>query len=374
MVKMRICHITINPIDFERRIQNQAMSAHRAGHQIWVLAIGRLDEAKQEITKNYTLWRFRTRFYHRGPIKFLNFNLRIFFFLLFRRINIIHCHDLWVLPAAALLTLFKKCYLVYDAHEFYQGLEIFTRKKLQKNIWMITERICIRQIDVLLSVSEPITRLYQKKYRNLKQTEVIRNLPLKNSTKDASLPPNWPETDKKIILYQGHFRPGRGLKYLLEAISMVPEVHLVLIGDGELRSRIEDDIEELGLHTRVTLLGYVPTEKLIQTCSNADLGVVLFEPTSLNYSYALPNKFFEYIMAGIPVLASDILTLREYVAKYDIGMTVNPHDVKAIASILRLMLSNEVQLAQWQQHARHASNTLNWEEEAKKLDRIYENL
>ncbi len=371
---MHICHITINPIDYERRIQNQAMSAHAAGNRIWVLAIGRLDEDNQDITNTYSLWRFRTRFYRGGPLKFINFNIKIFFFLLFKRLKIIHCHDLWVLPAAAVITLLMNCQLVYDAHEFYNGLEIFNRKKLQKKIWMTVENLCINQVAVLLTVSGPLAQLYIKKYKNLKQVEVIRNLPLTDLVENAVLPLNWPVTDKKVILYQGHFRPGRGLEYLIKAIPLVPESHLVLIGDGELRQMIEDTIKKLGLEKQVTLLGYIPTDQLIRISSKADLGVVLFEPTSINYSYALPNKFFEYIMAGIPVLASNIQTFQEYVDKYDIGLTVNPHDVTAIADTIKLMFSDEARLAQWRQNVRKASQLLNWEQEAKKMNRIYEKL
>lgn len=371
---MHICHITINPIDYERRIQNQAMSAHAAGNRIWVLAIGRPDEDKQDITNTYSLWRFRTRFYRGGPLKFINFNIKVFFFLLFKHLEIIHCHDLWALPAAALITLLKNCQLVYDAHEFYDGLEIFSRKKSQKKIWMFMENLCINQVAVLLTVSEPLAQLYIKKYKNLKQAEVIRNLPLTDPIENAALPLNWPVTDKKIILYQGHFRPGRGLEFLIEALSFISGAHLVLIGGGELRPTLEDTIEKMGLEKQVTILSYIPTDQLIRTSSNADLGVVLFEPTSINYRYALPNKFFEYIMAGIPVLTSNIPTFQEYVDKYDIGLTVNPHDVTAIADTIKLMLSDEARLAQWRQNVHKASQLLNWEQEAKKMNQIYEKL
>jgi glycosyltransferase involved in cell wall biosynthesis len=113
---------------------------------------------------------------------------------------------------------------------------------------------------------------------------------------------------------------------------------------------------------------------LISTAAGADLGIVLFEPTSLNYTYALPNKFFEYIMAGIPVLASNIETFEEYINQYKVGMTVDPSNVMAIAQTIKIMLSDEIKLKKWRDNARKASDVLNWENESAKLKKIYEKI
>jgi glycosyltransferase involved in cell wall biosynthesis len=371
---MVICHITINPIDYERRIQNQAGSASEGGYAVWIVALGKSFEKNQEKKRKYLLWRIHTPYYRGGPLKFLHFNWKLVLFLFNKRPDIIHCHDLWVLPAAVLAAIFTKCKLIYDAHEYYPGLEIFTRNKIKKNIWILFEYLAIPQVNILLTVSEPLANLYHEKYPKLKQIEVIRNLPkIEIPKKDFSIPDvNFHH--KKIILYQGHFRPGRGLENLIDSLPQVPEAQLVLIGGGELEDKLKRRVEKCQLKDRVIFAGYIATEQLISATACADLGIALFEPTSINYAYALPNKFFEYIMAGIPVLASNIDTFQAYIDKYKVGLTVDPFDIGEIANTIKLMISNDVKLNEWRKNTQAASKKLNWEMESKKMNRIYENI
>jgi glycosyltransferase involved in cell wall biosynthesis len=147
-----------------------------------------------------------------------------------------------------------------------------------------------------------------------------------------------------------------------------------MIGGGELEEDLKRIVKEKNLTKRVTFMGYLPTDELIRTSARADLGVVLFEPTSINYAYALPNKFFEYIMAGLPVLASNIKTFEYYVGIYQVGLTVDPFDILAISQSLEDMLSDRKKMSQWRSNSLKASKELNWEMEAKKMNQIYENI
>jgi glycosyltransferase involved in cell wall biosynthesis len=371
---MDICHLTINHIDYERRIKNQAESSKKSNHNVWIVALGEPGEPSSIEQDGISVRQLKTPFYKRGPLKFIHYNLKLFFFLIFKPLEILHCHDLWILPAVYSLRLFKKCRVVYDAHEYFEGLEIFNKNKIRKNIWMLVEKKAVARIDVLVTVSEPIARLYKQKYPGVKHIEVIRNLPKKEITSDALISDKWPVTNKKIIVFQGHFKPGRGLLKLIEAMASIDGALLVLIGGGELEGEIQKKITFLDVESKVLIIGYIPTNQLIPTASKADLGVVLFEPTSINYRYALPNKFFEYIMAGIPVLASNIETFVEYLGTYKIGKTVDSQNVKDIAETIKIMLADEEQSTQWKKNSRHASNTLNWENESLKLKQIYEKI
>ncbi len=371
---MVICHLTINPIDYERRIQNQAGSASEAGYNVWIVALGKPFEKNLEKKKKYLLWRIHTPYYRGGPLKFLHFNWKLVLFLFKKRPDIIHCHDLWVLPSAVLPVIFTKCKLIYDAHEYYPGLEIFTRNKIKKKIWILFEYLAIPHVNVLLTVSEPLAKLYHEKYERIKQVEVIRNLPKKEIPMNKFSIPGVNSRQKKIILYQGHFRPGRGLENLIDSLPQVPEVQLVLIGGGELEDKLKRRIEKCQLKDRVIFAGYIATDHLISATSCADLGIALFEPTSINYAYALPNKFFEYIMAGIPVLTSNIDTFQAYIDEYKVGLTVDPFDIGEIANTINFMISNAVKLNEWRKNSLAASKKLNWDMESKKMNRIYENI
>jgi len=371
---MKICHLTINTIDYERRIKNQAESSSLSGDHVWVMALSKPNETYSDMEDNFNLYNIKTPFFKGGPLKFIDYNLKVLFYLVAKPFEIIHCHDLWTLPAIYILSLIKKFSFVYDAHEYFDGLEIFNKNKIRKKLWMLVEKVAVKRVDVLITVSEPIARLYSNKYPELEDIEVIRNFPKYELLPDKPADQRFPNTDKKIILYQGHFRPGRGLMQLIEAMSTIEEAHLVLIGGGELEDEILGKIKSLNIKDKISLIGYIPTKELIRVAAAADLGVVLFEPTSLNYTYALPNKFFEYIMAGIPVLASTLETFESYIDQYKTGMTVDPGDVTAIAQTIKLMLSNEDKLKHWQNNARKASEILNWENESVKLIKIYDKI
>jgi len=369
---MVICHITISPIDYERRIQNQAGSASEAGYNVWIVAMGKPFEKNQEKKKKYLLWRIHTPYYRGGPLKFLHFNWKLVLFLFKKRPDIIHCHDLWVLPAAVLPAIFIKCKLIYDAHEYYPGLEIFTRKKIRCYIWLLIEKLSVHFIDYLITVSKPLGKLYKRRYRKLPYIEIIRNLPKyeKPMAKRVSLI----DTPAKKLLFHGHFRPGRGLLNLVQAVSRIPDVHLILIGDGELKKDLKKMVYEKNVDKRVSFFDYIATDNLISTASQADIGVVLFEPTSINYRYALPNKFFEYIMAGLPLLASNICTFRSIISKYDIGLFVDPSDIDAIVKAVEEMIGNNEKQFLWRKNSLALALSLNWETEEKKLLAIYEKI
>ena len=369
-----ICHITINHVDYERRIKNQAESIAASGQAVWIIALGRKGEAPATKHQAYRLWRIMIPFDQGGPFKFILFNLKVILFLLRKNISIIHCHDLWVLPAAALLSRLKSKPLVYDAHEYYAGLELFIRKKIKKKIWLIVEKIALKRVDVVITVSEPLADLYSERYPWIKQIEVIRNLPKYEMIGNRKKEKRAVNSSNKIIVYQGHFRPGRGLKNLIEAMKYVANGHLLLIGGGELTEQLKVQVNSLCLDDRVTFLDYIPTDNLIQTTATADLGIALFEPTSINYAYALPNKFFEYVMAGIPVLSSNIQTFSDYIDRYQFGLTVDPSDVKAISRTINQMLNDKKGLLRWRDNAILAAKELNWENEAGKLGSIYRHI
>ncbi|MFC2088122.1 glycosyltransferase [Calditrichota bacterium] len=370
---MRICHVTINEIDLERRIFNQIDTAKICGYKVLVFALGKPGNKHRERKRGFILWRVTTKFHEQGPLKYIVFNFKLFFLILFTPINIIHCHDLWPLPATALAALFKNSALIYDAHEYYSGLKIFKHRPFRKHLWMILEWLAIPVVDVLLTVSQPLGELYKKRYPQLKRVEIIRNLPkyeVPISTKEFNLKKN----DEKILIFHGHFKPGRGLENLVKAAGKVVNIRLLLVGGGEIFNELNELVQQLNLTDVVEFKDYINKDMLISHSAQTDIGVVLFEPTSQNYSFALPNKFFEYIMAGIPVLSSDITTLKHYVEKYEIGMTVDPAEPALIANTIEEMLQNKNQMIKWKENCLKAAKELNWEKESGKLAKIYDDV
>ncbi len=369
---MHLCHLTISPIDYERRILNQIETAAQLGYQVQVYALGRPGEMKIERRDKFLLQRVFTLFYRGGPIKFISINIQLFFLLLSQKYDLLHCHDLWVLPAAASISWLRHSALIYDAHEYYAGLEIFRKKRLSRFLWLLTERIAIKQVQILLTVSEKLGERFRNRYPSLKQIKIIRNLPRYERVDSSLVQFRIRKNEDKIVIYHGHFKPGRGLENLIHAVAMTTaKVKLYLIGNGELEPVLKNLVLAKHQQERIFFHDFIPTTELISTSAQGDIGVVLFEPNSLNYAAALPNKFFEYIMAGLPVLCSSIETFTYYINKYNFGLCVDPDDVEALSRAIVKIITNEDQLKVWKKNALRAAEELNWDNEEKKLIQIY---
>jgi len=369
---MNILHITINPIVFERRIINQVKSGIEKLYKVSVMYLQKEDKNNEIPRSDFEHIPLYTSFHKGGPLKFLHFNWKVFQVGLKCQFDIIHAHDLWILPAATLLCVYRKKTLIYDAHEYFPGLEIFTRRRFRKWIWMRVESLCIRQVDHVITVSEPLAELYNNRYGYEIPVEVIRNLPeyeIAEPARAVKIPVN---NNMLTVLYHGHFRPGRGLINLVKGVAVVPEVQLILIGGGELEADLKDLSHSLNIVDRVIFQAYIPTDKLVSTAAQADVGAVLFEPDSSNYAHALPNKFFEYIMAGLPVMTSNIDTLQYYVDKYHVGVTTDPNSIQGISDVLAQIQKNRSRLKEWNTNTIDAAKELNWNNEAQKLMEIYD--
>jgi len=370
----RICHITLNPVEQERRVLNEIQSGNALNYKNWIITCGSPGQNKKEITQEYDLFRIKTYNFQTGPLKFIIFNIRLFLFLLFKPLDIIHCHDLWPLPAAAFLALLKNTALVYDAHEYYAGLKILEDRPVKRFVWLFFEWLAIPVVDMLLTVSIPLGTLFKKRYPQLKKVEIIRNLPLPEKPDINKVPDIECKNNEKTIFYHGHFKPGRGLEPLIKSMKFINNAQLLLVGGGELKEYLINLVAENKLENKIRFREYIQNELLISYAAQADIGTVLFESSSINYSYALPNKFFEYIMAGLPVLASNIETLEQYILKYDIGKTVEPSDPKLIASVLNEMLANQANLYKWKKNSFSAAKELNWDVESDKMIQIYQDV
>lgn len=166
----------------------------------------------------------------------------------------------------------------------------------------------------------------------------------------------------------------RGLEQIIDAVNDIPDVNLVLLGEGPLENDLRRRVRDHNLNDRIIFHRFVPIHQLISFISQADLGLSLLIPESENHRYALPNKFFEYIMAGVPVLASSIPTLEEYIRTYKVGRTVDPENRQQLAHTIQEMLNDPAALQTWKNNCRSAAKILNWEAEAIHLRKIYQRL
>jgi len=363
----KILFVSIDPIENRRRVLNQIEVAIEAGFDAEAISIGKKSQRHQTFKLDHIFIPFK-----KGPLKFLLFNFILFWRILFKKYELIHFRGLWVLPAILGRQIFNRSVLIYDAHEYFAGLGTFHNRPFTKAIWLWFEQRAISKLNTLITVSEPIADLYRKRYPALKTVQVIRNVPSYHRAVKPVEQEYQFNYSNPVILFHGYFMPHRGLENLLKAIALVDNITLLLVGEGVIESSLHKLVDELKLRKRVLFRPFIPGNLIIDFASQADIGATLLEPVSENHKFALPNKFFEYIMSGLPVLASNIPTMQDYVPRFNVGLTVNPENPREIADGIKEMLTHPGQLKKWKQSCLKASEHLCWEEESRKLFQIYE--
>jgi glycosyltransferase involved in cell wall biosynthesis len=337
-----------------------------------VTLVGRKLNNSLPLDRSYCTVRMRLLF-TKGPFFYAEYNIRLFLILLFRKANILVANDLDTLLANYLVTLFRKRKLVYDSHEYFTGVPEIINRPFVKASWERIEKWIFPKLQVIYTVNESIARLYKDQYG--KEIKVIRNVSnkleqsAKKTREDLGLP-----LDKKIIILQGAgINIDRGAEEAVQAMQYVDHAIFLIIGSGDVIEILKEMVTELHLDEKVSFLGKLPFKQMIQYTQVADLGLTLDKDTNINYRYSLPNKVFDYIQAGIPVLASNLVEVANVVKSYQVGDIVESHDPLAIAKKMTEMLDDSKKAA-WKENLKIAAEELCWEKESLKLKEIYRDL
>jgi glycosyltransferase involved in cell wall biosynthesis len=199
---------------------------------------------------------------------------------------------------------------------------------------------------------------------------VVRNLPVCAQRK-KTIHQEKESGKPKIILYQGAMNLGRGIESAIRAMQFLDGAELWLAGDGDIISRLQEMVYELDLDKKVKFIGRLPLHDLHEVTCQADLGISLEEDLGLNYRFALPNKLFDYIQAGVPVLVSNLPEMKRIVEQYKIGMIAESHQRKELAELMKIALFDQEKRLIWMKNMPLAAAELCWENEEKTLRDIY---
>ncbi len=307
-----------------------------------------------------------------GPLFYACFNIRIFFYLLFRKVDILVANDLDTLLPNYLISRIKGKTLVYDSHEYFLGIPEIQNRKIVLWIWKRIEQWIFPHLNYVYTVSPSIAELYHKIYGV--NVDVVRNFPVRWSPEDhpprgvADLPQG-----KKIIVLQGTgINIDRGAEEAVEAMNHLQDAVLWIIGCGDVVDLLKQNVADQELNDKIRFFPRMPYEELMGYTSMGHLGLSLDKDTNLNYRLSLPNKLFDYVQAGIPVLASDLQEVGPLVHHYGIGETIQSHDPVHIARKIDDMLQDEEKRKKWKKNLTSAAEELCWEKEEKKLMAIYE--
>jgi glycosyltransferase involved in cell wall biosynthesis len=201
--------------------------------------------------------------------------------------------------------------------------------------------------------------------------EVIRNLPFLKTTESAPVV-LLKKKSEKIIIYQGVLNMGRGLEMAIKAMQYTENILLVIVGGGDVEDQLRELARSIGLPGKVTFTGRVAPDRLYEFTRQADLGISLEEDLGLNYRYALPNKVFDYIQAGVPVLVSDLPEVKSIVLQYGVGMVNTAKTPEELGVLFQYILEDEAKIQTWKRNLQKAAAELCWENEEPKLLNLYQ--
>jgi len=298
---------------------------------------------------------------------YAEYQFRLFFVLLFNRSTLLFSNDLDTLLPNYIVSNLKRKPLIYDSHEYFTGVPELLAHPAKQRIWQRLEKMIIPKLKYMFTVNESIAGLYNSEFGV--DVKVMRNLPLKKelpakvSRKDLGLP-----EDKNIILLQGAgINVDRGVEEAIQAMQHIDNALLLIIGGGDAIAGLKTLATELRLNEKIRFISKLPFEELVQYTVQADIGLTLDKDTNINYRYSLPNKLFDYIHAGIPVLASPLIEIKKIIEQYKIGECIESHEPAELARRINSMLADKTKLNFYKENTHKAKEELCWNNEKKIL-------
>jgi len=362
----------ISDLVTDSRVHRTCQTLSENGYRVFL--VGSCKKGSMELKpRDYQTDRIKTWF-NSTALFYLEFNIRLSLRLFRLPADIYLGNDLDVMPATLGVARFRKKPIVYDSHEYFLGMAGMDQKPLRSSIWKFIEARVFARLKYIYTVSESIRNIYRRDY--LKKLLVVRNIPiLQAKVEDVTEEErNWirsveahiPE-DKNLLLLQGAgLNEFRGVEEMVYAmIFLEPAFHLLIIGGGDIFKKLEKMIEGNQLTEKITLIQKMPFAILAHFTRKAKLGISIDKTSVLNHKYSLPNKFFEYLHAGVPVLSSRLIEQERIITQYDVGAIIEDHQPEHIARKIKEIFADPELLNRWKQNTCRARQELNWENESK---------
>ena len=366
---IKVVFSVTNCICYDQRVLKMAQTVSSLGCEVTI--IGRvLGECCKKDTVPFKTKRFRM-FFNRGFLFYKFFNIRLFFYLLFHHYEIHVANDLDTLLPNYLVSRIKHKKLIYDSHEYFTEVPELTGRPFVRWIWTLIERTVFPRLEHVITVSDSIADKYEKYYKI--RPVVVRNCALNSESivpydrKEFGI-----EKEDLILIFQGAgINIDRGGEELIEAVRQTDRVTLFIVGSGDVLEKLKSGENYPYKGQRVRFINKVPWEELMRFTKMADAGISLDKDTCLNYRFSLPNKLFDYISAGLPVITGNLPEIRKIVEAYDCGLIIPQITPAEISRAIIELRDNRELRNRLKQNSANASITLNWENEKKKVLVLY---
>lgn len=354
----KIAVAVTNDLSTDNRVQRSIAALRSAG--VEVVFIGRKLPTSQPFNPEYATVRF-TLFFKKGALFYAEYNLRLFLFLLLNKFDGYLANDLDTLLAMGMMSGIKRVPFVYDSHEYFTGVPEIQGRPTVIKVWSWIEKRFYHKASARITVNTSIAELLMETYGG-DLPFVVRNIGVRppqvaNRTRsELGLPEG-----KFIFINQGAgINVDRGMEEAVDAIEPLDAV-LLIVGNGDAVPKLKQTVEERGMQDKVIFVGKVPYNELLSYTRLANVGLSLDKPTSVNYKFSLPNKLFDYLHSGIPVLTSQVVEVKRIVDTYQVGVTVNSADVEALrAGMVEMM---DTPSDKFEEGITKAQKELTWDQE-----------
>lgn len=368
----RIAVLVSNDLNHDQRVLKTCQTLQNTG---WLPhLVGREMPGSKQLNVPFQARRLRLAF-HRGAGFYAALQWGMLRALSRMKIDAIWANDLDTLLPAYLLARWKRIPLVYDSHEYFTEAAGLTGRPFRRGVWLRLEQFLFPRIPAVITVNEGIAKAYAKRYPHAKAGHplVVRNMPRKRSATGVA-PTDWrakldiPSEVPFLILQGAYLDKDRGVVQAVEALRAHADWHLVVVGAGEEWEWANRQVASFD--GRLKVLPKMPFEELVGLTAAADVGLSLDQGVHGNYFMSLPNKLFDYIHAGIPVVASPMPEVASVVNTWKIGQVIADSSPEGIGAAVQSVLSQERRT--WSAACSEAAESLHWGAEEPQIVRALE--
>jgi glycosyltransferase involved in cell wall biosynthesis len=367
--KKRVSFSVTNCICYDQRVLKIAEAVTNLDCNVTIIGRKSGDCCEKNVVPFQTR-RFRMIF-KKGILFYKFYNIRLFFYLLFHKFNMLVANDLDTLLPNFLISKLKRIPLVFDSHEYFTGVPEIQNRPFVKWVWTTIEKLIFPRLKFIMSVSDSMSMQYESQYG-------IRPVTIRNCARSSEEIKGYTKKELGIsdahmllILQGGGINIDRGGEELIEALNGIEKVSLIIVGSGDVLPVLKEKVKSLCLSDRVRFIPKQSWDELIKYTKSADIGLSLDKDTNLNYKFSLPNKLFDYISAGLPVITSDLPEVRKIVEEAGCGIILKKVTPEEISKAIIKLQDDRMLLNTLKQNAVMASEKLTWENESKKVIDFY---
>lgn len=356
-----VCTVT-NDLNYDQRMIRICNSLSAAGYTVELVGVKK-KKSPALLSQKFLQKRIPVLF-EKGKFFYIEYNLKLFFYLLFTKAAIFCAIDLDTIVPVYYASVCRKKKRVYDAHELFTEMqEVMSRPMIYK-MWSWVERKYVRRFPVGYTVGAYIADIFKERYQV--DYSLVRNITVLR-------PITIPVKNERYILYQGAVNVGRCFEYLIPAMRNV-NAPLIICGEGNFFEEAKQIARENNLEEKVIFKGYVPPDELRNYTLNAYIGITLFEALATSNKYSLANRFFDYLHNGVPQLCVKYPEYEKINADYEVAHLIESPTVENIAAGLNYLLEQDSYYHRLQQNCLQAREKYCWQHEEKTLLNIYQQL